>query len=77
MLRSPCVLWVLAEAEAMSGCYCVGPQNGEPLCPCRMRAVLMIEGRYVELMDYGPIPPLPVRPPRPMVAGDIYRKAKP
>lgn len=20
------------------GCYCMGPQNGEPLCPCRMKA---------------------------------------
>lgn len=22
----------------MSMCSCLGPQNGEPLCPCRMRA---------------------------------------
>jgi hypothetical protein len=22
----------------MNGCYCIGPQNGEPLCPCQMRA---------------------------------------
>jgi hypothetical protein len=22
----------------MSTCYCMGPQNGEPLCPCQMRA---------------------------------------
>jgi hypothetical protein len=21
-----------------TGCYCMGPQNGEPECPCRMRA---------------------------------------
>jgi len=20
----------------MSGCFCVGPQNGEPMCPCKM-----------------------------------------
>jgi hypothetical protein len=23
----------------VSGCCCMGPQNGQPLCPCRMRAV--------------------------------------
>lgn len=22
----------------MNACFCVGPQNGEPLCPCRMSA---------------------------------------
>jgi hypothetical protein len=21
----------------VNGCFCVGPQEGEPLCPCRMR----------------------------------------
>lgn len=21
-----------------SGCFCVGPQNGQPLCPCGMRS---------------------------------------
>ena len=21
----------------MSGCFCMGPQNGEPFCPCKMR----------------------------------------
>lgn len=21
----------------MNGCFCIGPQNGEPMCPCRMR----------------------------------------
>ncbi len=23
----------------MATCHCMGPQNGEPLCPCQMRAV--------------------------------------
>jgi hypothetical protein len=22
----------------MTTCFCLGPQNGEPLCPCQMRA---------------------------------------
>lgn len=21
----------------MSSCFCIGPQNGEPLCPCKMQ----------------------------------------
>ena len=21
----------------MTACFCIGPQNGEPYCPCRMR----------------------------------------
>jgi hypothetical protein len=23
----------------MNTCFCVGPQNGQPLCPCQMRAL--------------------------------------
>jgi hypothetical protein len=23
--------------EQPHACFCIGPQNGEPLCPCRMR----------------------------------------
>ena len=35
-------------------CYCMGPQNGQPLCPCRMRGVTVQNGRYVEVIDHGP-----------------------
>ena len=38
----------------MSSCNCIGPQNGEPLCPCRMRNVEVIDGRYIEKIDHGP-----------------------
>ena len=37
-------------------CGCIGPQNGEPLCPCRMRGVTVQDGRYVEIIDHGPVP---------------------
>lgn len=37
-------------------CGCIGPQNGEPLCPCQMRGVKIQNGRYVKTIDYGPIP---------------------
>ena len=29
-------------------CYCIGPQHGEPLCPCKMRGVIVKNGRYVQ-----------------------------
>lgn len=35
-------------------CGCIGPQNGEPLCPCAMRGVKIVDGRYVKVVDYGP-----------------------
>lgn len=40
-------------------CFCVGPQNGDPVCPCRMRAVRVVDGRYVEIIDHGPAEPSP------------------
>lgn len=38
-------------------CNCRGPQNGQPLCPCRMRDVHEVDGRYVETIDHGPVRP--------------------
>ena len=40
----------------VSGCNCIGPQNGQPLCPCQMRGVAIINGRYVKTQDLGPAP---------------------
>lgn len=37
-------------------CHCVGPQNGAPVCPCRMESVAIVDGRYVEIKDLGPAP---------------------
>lgn len=28
-------------------CACMGPQNGEPLCPCRMRAVARMNSQML------------------------------
>ena len=39
----------------LSSCYCIGPQNGQPLCPCMMRNVKVIDGRYVRVEDLGPV----------------------
>jgi len=39
-------------------CACVGPQNGEPLCPCSMRKVYIKDGHYWwPAEDLGPVPP--------------------
>jgi hypothetical protein len=40
------------EAHA---CGCIGPQNGQPLCPCAMRGVQVVDGRYVRREDLGPV----------------------
>ena len=37
-----------------TACCCVGPQRGEPVCPCRMKSVKVVDGRYVETRDLGP-----------------------
>ena len=36
-------------------CNCIGPQNGQPLCPCQMKSVQIIDGRYVMVRDLGPV----------------------
>jgi hypothetical protein len=40
-----------------TACGCVGPQNGEPQCPCRMRGLRQLDGRWVEVIDHGPVAP--------------------
>lgn len=37
-------------------CNCVGPQDGDPVCPCQMRHVSIRNGRYVRVIDLGPAP---------------------
>ena len=47
-----------AEAvPALTMCGCIGPQNGEPRCPCAMRHVIVRDGRYIQKeVDLGPAP---------------------
>lgn len=35
----------------MSVCFCMGPQNGEPLCPCQMRAARSYLGEVKALVS--------------------------
>jgi len=44
--------------EHQHACGCIGPQNGQPLCPCKMRGVEIKDGRYVmPVRDLGPVSP--------------------
>jgi len=41
-------------------CFCIGPQDGEPLCPCRMRtsSIFKRKGRWIRPeQDIGPVTP--------------------
>ena len=43
------------QHPAQRACNCIGPQNGQPLCPCMMAGVEVKNGRYVKTIDYGPV----------------------
>lgn len=44
--------------QVSHSCGCVGPQRGEPYCPCRMRGVIQRDGRWIEPeRDLGPVRP--------------------
>ena len=46
--------WQAPANDNFHACNCVGPQGDKPLCPCRMRGVQIVDGRYVEIVDHGP-----------------------
>lgn len=39
----------------LRACHCIGPQNGQPVCPCAMRGVTVEDGRYVQRSNLGPV----------------------
>lgn len=46
--------WSAPANDNVHICGCIGPQNGQPLCPCAMRGVKIVDGRYVQVVDHGP-----------------------
>lgn len=46
-----------STGNEMRACNCIGPQNGQPVCPCAMRGVTIENGRYVRKEDLGPVKP--------------------
>lgn len=56
---------IAAQAGTLQPCNCIGPQRGEPRCPCGMRNVIKRDGRWIQQeVDLGPAPP-----DKPMVIG--------
>lgn len=47
--------YVHKHRNDVHACNCIGPQNGQPVCPCQMRGVTVENGRYVQKRDLGPI----------------------
>ncbi len=43
-----------AALSSVQSCNCIGPQNGQPVCPCAMRGVTIEDGRYVQKRDLWP-----------------------
>lgn len=55
--------WESVPADSVHACCCMGPQDGQPLCPCRMRGVIERDGHYyLPEQDLGPVPPNLVLP---------------
>ena len=44
------------QCPPVQSCGCIGPQNGQPVCPCQMAGVTIENGRYVRRVDLGPAP---------------------
>lgn len=44
----------LEIGAGLRACHCIGPQNGQPVCPCAMQSVTVENGRYVQRNDLGP-----------------------
>jgi hypothetical protein len=44
----------IAQGNSHQACNCIGPQNGQPACPCAMRNVRIVDGRWVRIEDLGP-----------------------
>jgi len=56
----------------MSACNCIGPQRGEPLCPCMMRGVIQRDGHWVRETDLGPVQkPFTITPPTVVTQGCV------
>jgi len=45
-----------SDGRPTTVCNCVGPQDGEPKCPCMMTDVIRRDGRWIQKeRDLGPI----------------------
>ena len=44
--------WISKPAPMWDACGCMGPQRGEPLCPCRMRMVERVDGSWYKITEH-------------------------
>ena len=50
-------MWSIENDVNSNSCGCVGPQEGQPLCPCmmRQRGIVQKNGRWIQPeQDLGP-----------------------
>lgn len=36
-------------------CGCMGPREGDPVCPCAMKYVKVVDGHYIQFKDLGKV----------------------
>lgn len=39
--------WMASNPSPAHSCNCVGPQDGQPLCPCQMRSLIIRDGKWI------------------------------
>lgn len=55
-LQAAAAKYAMTQTGSINACGCIGPQNGEPLCPCSMRNVQVKNDRWViPERDLGPV----------------------
>lgn len=45
------------EESRMTACFCIGPQNGQPACPCMMRLMGRQETGQIQFIPQGCVCP--------------------
>lgn len=48
-------IWSGIIDDRVHACNCVSPKNGQPLCPCAMSGVRVIDGEYVRIEKLGKV----------------------
>ncbi len=66
------------KAGLSAACYCMGPRDGEPLCPCQMRlqGIFERDGQWIRpAQPEQVITPAVVRTPKPLAwASGLHEK---
>lgn len=41
--------------QGVHPCCCMGPMDGNPVCPCNMKYVKIVDGHYIQITDMGKV----------------------